>query len=229
MSGPLPVRQTFSVAPSHSDRESQEQKLREAAEMYERHFLNEMVKAMRKTVPEGEGVLPGTFAEKIYRDQLDQQYVESWSQVGGVGLGQLIFDQLKEKFGGGPIPLNAPRGPLPTAPTKEGALPIEMRKSLSPNGALNLQFKGLPTLNGGKIAVTSPWSGELREAFSTDEGRVKVKIQHVDGLESILNYQGAVSTWKSGEKVAAGQEVGWIDPAAAQLTWTVTKNGSPRA
>ncbi|MBK8203941.1 MAG: rod-binding protein [Bdellovibrionales bacterium] len=94
-------------------RAEQEAKLREAAQMYERHFLNEIFKAMRKTVPEGEGILPGSFAQRIYRDQLDEQYVDAWKDKGGIGLTDMIFNQLKEQVLGRDSNLPAPRGPLP--------------------------------------------------------------------------------------------------------------------
>ncbi len=49
-------------------------KLRDAAKMYEQHFLNEMVKAMRATVHRDGGFIQPNMAENIFSEQLDQQY-----------------------------------------------------------------------------------------------------------------------------------------------------------
>ncbi|MGZ3793814.1 MAG: rod-binding protein [Bdellovibrio sp.] len=75
-----------------------EQKLRDVSDMYEKHFLREMMKAMRSTVHEG-GFVQSNQAEKIFREQLDEHYVEKWGERGGIGLSDLIYKQLVDKFG----------------------------------------------------------------------------------------------------------------------------------
>src|SRR5262245_47892062 len=76
----------------------QDGQLREAAKMYENHFLNEMVKAMRSTVKHDDGLIKQNFGEKIFSEQLDQQYVDGWANKGGVGLADLIYNQLRERL-----------------------------------------------------------------------------------------------------------------------------------
>jgi peptidoglycan hydrolase FlgJ len=75
----------------------QDQQLHEASEMYEQHFMREMVKAMRSSVPDG-GLVETSFGEKIFREQLDHQRVEQWSKSGGVGLADMIYDHVKERY-----------------------------------------------------------------------------------------------------------------------------------
>lgn len=112
----------------------QEKQLKEAAKMYEQHFLREMVKAMRKTVPEGE-FLKANFAEKLYQEQLDHQYVDAWSESGGVGLADMIYDQIKMRYFSEPqIPV---QGPIHL---KSAPLPVD--KSLN---------KEPPSLLSGKL------------------------------------------------------------------------------
>lgn len=67
-----------------------------AAKMYERYFLGQMMKAMRSTVAKSELEKP-SMGENIYREQLDDQYVESWSERGGIGLADMIHDELVGK------------------------------------------------------------------------------------------------------------------------------------
>lgn len=96
-----------------------EEQLQQAAKMYEQHFMNELVKAMRQSVPEG-GLLPTSMGEKIFREQLDQQYVENWSQRGGVGLADMIYDHVKERYLGGSSEAQTKVQPGPVALKKDG-------------------------------------------------------------------------------------------------------------
>jgi peptidoglycan hydrolase FlgJ len=77
--------------------QKQDQNLREAAEMYEQHFMREMVKAMRQATPEA-GLIPQNMGEKIFSEQLDNQRVEQWSKSGGVGLADMIYQHVKERY-----------------------------------------------------------------------------------------------------------------------------------
>ena len=80
------------------DPKQQDKKLREVAELYEGQFLREMVKAMRGTVQES-GLVKVSQGEHIYREQLDQNYVDEWSKRGGLGFQEIIYKQLLEKYG----------------------------------------------------------------------------------------------------------------------------------
>jgi Rod binding domain-containing protein len=78
-----------------------EAKLREVADLYEQHFIKEMIKNMKSTVPES-GLIKKNNAEKIFEDQLHDRYSQEWNKRGGFGLSDLIFEQLKSQFGGEP-------------------------------------------------------------------------------------------------------------------------------
>lgn len=79
-------------------------KIQQAAEMYETQFLRDMLRAMRKTVPESD-LMPMSGAERLFRDQLDDHNVDQWVARGGVGLSGIIYDQIIEKYGRGrPMP-----------------------------------------------------------------------------------------------------------------------------
>lgn len=227
MKGPLPLGNNFSLHQSAS-RVEQEKKLKSAAEMYERHFLNEIFKAMRKTVPESEGILQKGFAQKLYQDQLDERYVEAWGQQGGIGLSQLIFDQLKEKVLGDSTQLPPPKGPLPLS---KSVRPLnstgEMPTSLSPEASyLFVPEKKRP--EEGLVharQVTSPWEGRVRQSFSTLEKSRLIRIAHPEGVESILNYKSQDEGPQVGEYLQAGERLGVMDVGPENLVWSVTKSG----
>lgn len=82
-----------------SDRTKQaKKKIRGVAELYEKQFLRDMVKQMRSTVSFSDVSKP-SFAEGYFSEQLDQEYVEKWGDGGGIGLGDMIYQQLISQYG----------------------------------------------------------------------------------------------------------------------------------
>ncbi len=77
-------------------RSAEEEKLWEVAKGMEANFMKEMVRAMRKTVPENEED-QNNRALQIFRGMLDDEYSEKASQQGdGIGLAEMIVKQVKE-------------------------------------------------------------------------------------------------------------------------------------
>lgn len=220
----FPLQQRFSIH-QNTSRAEQEKKLQSAAQMYEQHFLNEMVRAMRKTVPESEESPTGSFAQKIFREQLDDQYVKAWADKGGIGLAQLIYDQLQEKVLGSSSQLPLMKGPLKIPPT--GLLPLP-NQSLNGKEDKKMTFVWSVPLKSNKedFVVRSPWSGKITKNFTTPEGRTLISIRHNENVESLLNYKGRGYQLRQGESLEEGQAMGQLDLASPSLVWTVTKNSS---
>ena len=179
----------------------------EAAKMYENQFLRDMVKAMRQTVTESE-LMPASMGKKIYREQLDQEYVEGWSNRGGIGLADMIYDHIMDRY------YNS-RRVFEKPPT--GGIPLEKAK-----GTIK------PLENGTKInlkstephkpqAVTAPWDGNLKQM--TENGKSYVIIRHDNGLESQLSYKGLATQMEG--RVEAGTKIGIMNPSEEGLTWFV--------
>jgi len=90
----------------------------EAARAFEAVFVNELMKSMRKTLPE-DGELNGGFANNVFNSMLDQEYSSIASRSGQVGLAHMIALQLN---GGVPLgeelsPDHIPAGEAPGAPS----------------------------------------------------------------------------------------------------------------
>jgi Rod binding domain-containing protein len=83
--------------PVLSQEQQLEIQLRKASKMYEKQFLQEMMRAMRKTVEHSEFSKP-SMAESIYQDEMYEQYTEQWVESGGNGLADQIYKELKEKI-----------------------------------------------------------------------------------------------------------------------------------
>jgi flagellar protein FlgJ len=71
-------------------------KLREAANDFESIFIQQMLKTMRKTSFESD-LLPKSEGEKVFQSLLDEQYAQISAKSGSLGLGEMIYQQLKPK------------------------------------------------------------------------------------------------------------------------------------
>ncbi len=87
----MPLKQIVSA-------EQMDQKFKDIAKLYEKQFMREMVKAMRATTGKSQ-LLPISQGEKIFQEQLDQEYVEKWGDQGGLGLSETIYKNLIDKYG----------------------------------------------------------------------------------------------------------------------------------
>ncbi len=202
---------------------SADEKLREVSDMYEKHFLGEMLKAMRSTVHEG-GFVQSNQAEKIFREQLDSQYVDRWGEKGGIGLSNLIYQQLVDKFGvamGIKAPVSKPQGPLPLD-----------SKSFSPQafqhpGKLSALSYRIDRLDTQAVAeVKSPWDGILLGSKSLADNQSLIEIGHDNGLKSQVVFRGSLSKLSTGEKLQAGDSLGFLSSEAKSLYWTIETNSS---
>ena len=213
-----PLDSTFMRQPQQK---SPEQKLRDVSEMYEKHFLREMMKAMRSTVHES-GFIKSNHAEKIFRDQLDDQYVEKWSDRGGIGLSGMIFEQLVEKFGaqlGMKAPVHKPQGPLP----------LDEKSNFRPTGfqhpgkkeSLSYKFDIPEKISLEESSVKNPWDGVLLGTKSLADSQTALEIQHDNGLRSQMVFKGGVSKVSTGERLQAGETLGFLSPEAKMLYWTI--------
>ncbi|MNJ92743.1 flagellar rod assembly protein/muramidase FlgJ [compost metagenome] len=217
----------FMAAPKQA---SPEEKLRQVSDMYEKHFLREMTKAMRTTVGEG-GFVKQNQAEKIFREQLDDKYVDQWGDKGGIGLSDMIYNQLIEKFGvrmGIKAPVAKPQGPLPlnakseytaaqyTRPGNKEAVSVRFDKNL--NGV---------TLTPDSREVKSPWDGVLLGKRSLGDDQSLIEIAHDNGLKSQMVFKGGVSNFSTGQKLQAGETLGFLSPEAKALYWSVESEAQP--
>ncbi len=91
---PLPPERQAATGPSHA---AEEKKLKEACQGFEEMFLNQMMKEMRKASPKG-GMFGGGQAEEQFQGMLDQERAKEWSKDGGVGLANMLFEQMKNQM-----------------------------------------------------------------------------------------------------------------------------------
>jgi peptidoglycan hydrolase FlgJ len=224
-SGPLTEQRSNKVT---------EDKLREVAEMYEKHFIREMMKQMKSTVQEG-GFIKKNNAEKIFTDQLDDQYADQWTKSGGIGMSQLIYDQLMEKYGvrfGLKAAVDKPMGPIATnqrmnfsgvsqAPDEE-----TRPNNLKSNSSITFKFENPAN---EKLPLTNPWEGILLDKKYLEMDQVQYQIKHDNGLESLILTRGTglgpEHKLSLGDTIKSGEQLGWVS-GSSPLFWTVKPNVS---
>lgn len=200
------------------------EKLKQGAELYEKQFLREMVKSMRGTVSESEFMKPSQ-AEKIFREQLDHDYVEKWGDRGGIGLADMIYKQLLDKAG------IAPKPERPLGPIKLGGkdfAPKMLSEGQKP-GPVRMQYDIPPQSKNAEI--TAPWAGSLLGAQQINPDEYLLQMNHDNGLKSQMVFRGTLDqqltvpgvlgTPGKSLEIQAGQRLGYLSPDAKNLFWTV--------
>lgn len=113
---------------------SEEAKLRDACEGFESIFLQKMWEQMRKNVKK-EGYLHSK-DEEAYQSMFDTELAKKMASAGGIGLGDMLYEQLSQKLthtsratGLGPmrdpLPIE-PAGPLKPEPAADAGAPEEL-------------------------------------------------------------------------------------------------------
>lgn len=200
-----------------------EEKFREVSDMYEKYFIRQMMKEMRSTIQES-GFIKKNNAEKIFQDQLDDQYTDQWGKAGGIGLSQLIFDQLMNRYGeqyGLKQKLEKPQGPLAmndktqytgfVMPKVEGDVATTIK--LQPQNESSQPLK-----------IQNPWAGVLLDKKYLEMDQVAYQIKHDNGLESLIVTRGTGNGNKQslslGDRIKAGQDLG-LHSSASPVLWTI--------
>jgi flagellar protein FlgJ len=87
-----PLTGPVAPAPPESPKAQIERKKKiEAVRGFEEMFLNEMMKSMRKTVPESE---EGGQAKALWRERFDAEIAHQVAESGGIGLAKLLEPRL---------------------------------------------------------------------------------------------------------------------------------------
>ena len=175
-----------------------QKKLKGASKMYEEQFLREMVKAMRGTISHSSMTKP-SMGEKIYRQQLDEQYVQSWTEKGGVGFADMIYRDLVDKY-----------YPMLKGPRQKEIRPISItdhfRGMVKAPGKGNKQnYKVDVNPQSQNTPLKAPWVGKVDKEFKLPDGRQLVSVVHPQGMRSTFVFDGSAKPGLKGTDVGAGE------------------------
>lgn len=79
---------------THSDKRLQS--LRKSCRDFEAIYVQEMYKAMRKTVPDS-GIVEKDMTNGIYKEMLDMEMAKATAAGKGLGIGEAMYQQMKGK------------------------------------------------------------------------------------------------------------------------------------
>lgn len=80
------------------------QDLKKATQQFEGYFLHELLKEMRKTIPDDKLLGDDGHGQEIFRDMMDQTLSESMSTRGDLGMAKMMYDQLAPGLAPAPAP-----------------------------------------------------------------------------------------------------------------------------
>ncbi len=72
--------------------------LRDATDQLEAVFINMMMKTMRSSIPESEGIFKKSDSEKMFEEMLDDEYSTQMAKSGGIGISDMIFEQFEKSM-----------------------------------------------------------------------------------------------------------------------------------
>ena len=72
--------------------------IRQAAEAFESYFIQIMFREMRRTTFDERGLFPRSNAERIFTDMLDEEIAKSAAAGRGIGLADMIYQQMTRDF-----------------------------------------------------------------------------------------------------------------------------------
>ena len=119
-SGRYPARPLVAGPGSPAAPQSEAERLHKTARDLEGVFVEQLFKAMRETVPQGEGVVDGGSGEEMFTGLLDQRLSAEAPAKWQHGLADALFRQLRGALGSSPEPA-API--LETSPPVRAAAP----------------------------------------------------------------------------------------------------------
>lgn len=198
----------------------------EVAKLYEKQFLREMVRAMRGTVGHSELTKP-SMGENIYRERLDQEYVETWGETGGIGLSDLIYEQIMERYFASEETAALKRqGPIALA-DRDVSRVSRMKADphvASPQLPLRVELK--EAADGTSTRLQAPWAGEILSLTKIGD-RTAVGLRHERDFRSTLIFDGVPGAGiQTGRRIEKGHAVGVLSPDIRSFFWNLSRGGS---
>ncbi|WP_419787604.1 rod-binding protein [Pseudodesulfovibrio sp.] len=175
-------------------------KLHDACEKFEAVFISKLWQEMRKTVPK-EGMMHGK-QEEQYLSMFDRDFAEKMSASGGIGLADLIYDQLSEKLKN--TSRSTLEGGVPIKPLHEDPIALQLgREPISlPQKQESLTLEDWGGHSGTDLSEAVPSSPESGSSASQAMSDVEVKAQ----LETLVRHLEAerIKSGLLGSNEAAG-------------------------
>ena len=191
-------------------------KLRKAAQMYEEQFLRQMVKAMRKSVSHSALTKPN-FGERIYREQLDDKYVSNWIKRGGTGFGDMIYNQLVDKF----YPQLNQKSVKAIRPVNLSDRYQGISRSITQKKKHTFNIQ-LGPQQSQKSYLQIPWQGKFEKSYTLESGEKVAMFSHPFGLMSTFVFQGQMEPGLLNKTLSEGENFAQLAAQEQNITWQIS-------
>jgi flagellar protein FlgJ len=222
LQNPIPFASKIDSSVAANSKEARDPKMLAAARSFENQFLRQIVGAMRKTVPKDE-LIEESMTENLFKEQLDGEYVDKWVDGGGIGLADMLYTQLNERYGHPahqkpvlkgevlPLPQQVNHKTLGSQAPQDLLSQIDGKLFLVKKQNEDFELKSAKALTRA-VKLHSPFSGLVLQSAALDDGRQMVLVKHDQGLVTRLvhNGQNKVAT---GTRVAAGDTIAELAPS----------------
>ncbi len=88
--------ESLRAMPLNGQKKLSEKQMRDTAKQFEEIVVRQLLKEMRKTVPKN-GFIEDSHATEMYMDMVDDHLAKQLADASAIGIGDLIYDELKEK------------------------------------------------------------------------------------------------------------------------------------
>lgn len=153
--------------------EAKAKKLREACEGFESIFIQKMWQEMRNAVPKT-GILSGR-EERFWQDMYDQELSKSMTSAGGIGLADMMYEQLSRNLVSASRSAAGGMGAAAAAFTP-GAAPLVREQSVD-------LLTANQNINSNKLAA-SIYDGEASETGATPGQQALMEPAHNSGPQA---------------------------------------------
>lgn len=94
------LEQKLKNKPETDSSKAAEAELMDACKQFEAYFVEQMFKEMAKTVPDAEkGAASSETLKEFYRDSAIREVASTATENQGLGLAQMLFEQMKRNYG----------------------------------------------------------------------------------------------------------------------------------
>ncbi len=180
-----------------TDPKAKEKKLREAVEGFEAIFVQKIWQQMRATVPK-EGYLHSK-EEEFWQGMFDQELAKKMTAAGGIGLADMLYDQLNNSLNDASRTTAPSRvsTPLPVRPLREAETPAPVEAAETPETPLYTPFveeTAQPTAETASPESSSATGnpGQIPPPFTQEDADVMTRVN--DLARSLVSDSPAPAT-----------------------------------
>lgn len=210
------LRSTLPIKPEAG---SPETKLKEVAELYEKEFMRQMVKAMRSTVGGG-GLVKENQTEKLFTEELYNNYAEQMSERGDQTLRKHIYENLLQQFGA-KLGINQENQIKGVMPLPESLQKMAKAQDYIIDHQTLMRKIDLSDNKSGEWQLTLPFSGQVTNLHRGAQQEFSIlEITHSPNLQSQFRFLGE-SKVKLGDYLKADDLIANLNPAGHSLIWQI--------